>query len=127
MRNMRALLFASTVAAGGLAAAGAAAQTAPAGPPAARPSGSTLEEIVVTARKRQENLQTTPIAISAVSAQALEQHHVTTLAKIAEIAPNMNTFRTSGSLGTAASFIRGVGFGDLILDRQLCRWRLSRP
>ena len=116
MQNIRSILLASTVAATGFAATGASAQTAPAEPPAARTAG-TLEEIVVTARKRSENLQTTPIAISAVSAEMLEQHHVTTLAKIAELAPNMNTFRTSGSLGSASTFIRGVGFGDLILGQ----------
>src|SRR5690349_16311117 len=111
MRNIRSLLLASTIAATGFAATGASAQTASA-EPAARTAG-TLEEIVVTARKRTENLQTTPIAISAVSAEMLEQHNVTTLAKIAELAPNMNTFRTSGALGSASTFIRGVGFGDL--------------
>jgi iron complex outermembrane receptor protein len=117
MRSIRALLLASSVVSAGSGAASASTQTAPADQPAARPSGSTLEEIVVTARKREENLQTTPIAITAISAQALEQHHVTTLAKIADIAPNMNTFRTSGSLGSASNFIRGIGFADLILGQ----------
>jgi iron complex outermembrane receptor protein len=108
--SLRAALFAGAMATSAAWTAEAHAQAAPA-------ANSTLEEIVVTARKREENLQTTPIAISAVSAQGLEQHHVTTLAKIADIAPNMNTFRTSGSLGSASTFIRGVGFGDLILGQ----------
>jgi iron complex outermembrane receptor protein len=115
MRSIRFSLLTGTMIAAGLGANGAWAQAA--GEPRATAPAASLEEIVVTARKREENLQTTPIAISAISAEALEQHNVTTLAKVAQLAPNMNTFRTSGALGSASTFIRGVGFGDLILGQ----------
>jgi iron complex outermembrane receptor protein len=114
--SLRISLFAGAAAAATIWAGAAAAQTADASSASAS-SGGTLEEIVVTARKRQENLQETPIAISALSAQALEDHRVTTLQKVSELAPNMNVYRTSGSLGSAATYIRGVGFADLILGQ----------
>jgi iron complex outermembrane receptor protein len=73
---------------------------------------STLEEVVVTARKREENLQTTPVAITAVSAEQLEQRNVTNLAKISQIAPSMIVYQTSGSVGSAGTFMRGIGYAD---------------
>ncbi len=59
----------------------AATPAAPAdAPPAeAQNSGSGLQEIVVTATKRETNLQKTPIAISVASAQALEDRSVQSL------------------------------------------------
>jgi iron complex outermembrane receptor protein len=114
--NFRKLLLASAA----FAAAAGAAQAASAqgaAAPGDEQAASSLEEIVVTARRREENLQSTPVAITAVSADALEAHNVTTLAKISQIAPNMTTFKVSGSVGTAGNFIRGVGFQDLILGQ----------
>jgi iron complex outermembrane receptor protein len=114
--SVRASLLAGAAMAATTWVGGAAAQTTEA-PADSRASQSTLEEIVVTARKRAENLQSTPIAISALSAQALEEHNVTTVQKIGELAPNMNIYKTSGSIGAAANYIRGVGFADLILGQ----------
>jgi iron complex outermembrane receptor protein len=111
--SVRASLLAGAALAATTWVGAAAAQTAD----DQRASNSTLEEIVVTARKRAENLQSTPIAISALSAQALEEHNVTTVQKIGELAPNMNIYKTSGSIGAAANYIRGVGFADLILGQ----------
>ena len=53
-----------TLAAGGAMAADAAAAAAANG-------GTTIGELVVTAERREENLQDTPVAVSAFSAQAL--------------------------------------------------------
>jgi iron complex outermembrane receptor protein len=76
-----------------------------------------LEELVVTARRRSENLQTTPVAITAVSAAGLEAHNVVNLGKISEFAPNLTVYHTSGSLGASATYMRGVGFADLTLGQ----------
>ena len=43
---------------------------------AQRPSDVSLEEIFVTARRVQENLQDTPIAVSAFTADALEERQI---------------------------------------------------
>ncbi|QIL03221.1 TonB-dependent receptor [Sphingomonas sinipercae] len=47
-------------------------------------SPAALEEIVVTATKRETNLQRTPIAISVVTTQALDDRHVQSLADLAD-------------------------------------------
>lgn len=71
-----------------------------------------LEEVVVTARKREENLQTTPISIAAYTADMLEARGVARIDEIAAFTPNliyepMPGF--NGSTSAAAIYIRGVG------------------
>ncbi|HKX23256.1 MAG TPA: TonB-dependent receptor plug domain-containing protein, partial [Rhizorhapis sp.] len=79
---------------------------------------SGLEDIVVTARKVRENLQDTPIAITALSQAALEQRQMTNIASIDRFAPNV-AFNTSspisGTRSSASVFIRGVGQTDFTL------------
>jgi iron complex outermembrane receptor protein len=78
-------------------------------------SGATaLEEIVVTARRREENLQTTPVAITAVTAETLERRNITTLDQVARLAPSLTVYETPGGLGTAGTYMRGIGYGDYI-------------
>lgn len=88
-------------------AAPAAAQTG--AEEASSGQGST---IVVTARRREEGLQETPIAISAFSAETLEQRQVLNTQDLERITPSLQ-FKPAGQLSgnTAASvvFIRGVG------------------
>ncbi len=76
-----------------------------------------LEEIVVTARKREESLQRTPISISAFTAEGLEARAVTQIDEIATFTPNL-TFQNNPSFGgsnsAAAIFIRGVGQADFL-------------
>ncbi len=71
-----------------------------------------LEEITVTARKREEGLQSTPIAISAFSGDSLEYRGVTNVGEIAQFTPNLS-FQNNPSFGgasnSAAIYIRGVG------------------
>ena len=77
-----------------------------------------LEEITVTATKRATGLQDTPIAITAVSAQKLEQQNVDNIAEIAAFTPNLvfdTTAPVSGLSNGAVVFIRGVGQTDFQL------------
>ena len=71
-----------------------------------------LEEIVVTARKREESLLDTPISITAFSGEALDRVQIDRLDGIAQATPNL-VFDSgsifSGSNAAAAVFIRGVG------------------
>jgi iron complex outermembrane receptor protein len=76
-----------------------------------------LEEIVVTARRRTENLQTTPVAITAISADMLEARNVISLDRIAQIAPNVVTYQSSGAIGAAANLIRGIGYLEFVLGQ----------
>jgi iron complex outermembrane receptor protein len=65
-----------------------------------------IEEIVVTAQRRAENLQDVPIAITATSGEALERSGVTNAQEIEIVTPGLS-FATVGSY--AQPRIRGVG------------------
>jgi iron complex outermembrane receptor protein len=85
---------------------------------AAQPGTSSdvgLEEIVVTAQKRAENLQSTPLAISALSAEAIEARSITSVANLAAIAPSLTVARGTAGPTNASVFIRGIGNQDPIL------------
>jgi len=74
--------------------------------------GVAIDEMTVTARKTEEDLQTTPIAISAFSGDGLEDRGITDVAQIAPFVPNLS-FQNNPSFGgagnAAAIYIRGVG------------------
>ncbi|MCU0759341.1 MAG: TonB-dependent receptor [Steroidobacteraceae bacterium] len=65
-----------------------------------------LQEIVVTAQKRTENLQDTPIAIAAINGQALERLN---LASVSAIAAQTPSIAYSEAGGEAQVYIRGIG------------------
>jgi iron complex outermembrane recepter protein len=95
-----------------LAAGAAQAQTA-AAKPAGDQSAGTLEEIVVTAEYRTENLQDTPIAISALSGEALTERGIYNLEDVTKAVPNLTLFQANAAYGkTMAASIRGIGQGD---------------
>lgn len=103
------------LAAPGSAQTGDAATTA--GPVAAgaSPAGADgLEEIIVTAERRESNLQDTPISITAVTAAVLQAQGVRTVNDLAASVPNLTS--TTGPQGSADAnfFIRGVGQFDFI-------------
>lgn len=77
-----------------------------------------LEEIVVTARRRSESLQTTPVAVTAFTAEALESRNVDTLDNIAKFTPNIRfdgAAALSGGNYNATVFIRGIGQNDFAI------------
>jgi len=78
---------------------------------------SSIEEIVVTARRREENLQETPVAITAVTSQTMEARGVVSLVEISRIAPNMQIQDTPGSTGSAGVAIRGINYGDNVIGQ----------
>ncbi|RKF21845.1 TonB-dependent receptor [Altericroceibacterium spongiae] len=70
-------------------------------------------EIVVTAQFREQNLQETPIAITAVDAGTLEARSQESVADLGNYAPNVSLSQASSIQGNAvAAFIRGVGQSD---------------
>ena len=74
--------------------------------------GVVIEEVVVTARKMEEDLQKTPISIAAFSGDGLENRGLTNIAQIAPFVPNLS-FQNNPSFGgagnAAAIYIRGIG------------------
>ncbi|HEU4430899.1 MAG TPA: TonB-dependent receptor, partial [Myxococcota bacterium] len=91
-------------------------ESAPAEPSPAI-AGTGIEEIVVTARKRAENLQDTPLAVSAISGEALESLGVVDTNDISALAPNAYFTQTSGGTANLALAIRGVGSAEPALIR----------
>ena len=76
-----------------------------------------LEEIVVTARYREENLQETPLAISALSAEDLEVRGFTAAYEIGYSIPNASLRPAQAAFGnTMTAFIRGIGQYDFLAE-----------
>ncbi len=71
-------------------------------------SRGVIEEIVVTARKREESIQSVPIAVSAVSGEALERANVTDVAALSTQVPNLVIIPSASGSGSIPTFaIRG--------------------
>ena len=76
-------------------------------------AGGTLEEIVVTARKRAESSQKVPEAVSAISARQIEQSFQSTGAGLEGVSPNLVFDRVTAGPGGGALSIRGISFQDI--------------
>jgi iron complex outermembrane receptor protein len=75
-----------------------------------RDSGEGLREIVVTAQKREENLQETPIAISVMSAEGIANRHVQSLVDLGDGAiPSLRVAPFFSRPGALIVNVRGVG------------------
>jgi iron complex outermembrane receptor protein len=89
---------------------------------AAQPSSSsanTVGEVVVTAQFREQSLQQTPLAITAVNSQMLEQRSQTNLYQVAAEAPNVTLKPAGAAFGSAmVAFIRGVGQTDFNFSQE---------
>lgn len=75
---------------------------------------SCLEEVVVSARRREESLQDVPVAVSAVSGETLERAFITDTTQLAQFAPNVVLDKVeAGTAGGAAFSIRGISYQDV--------------
>ena len=75
-----------------------------------------LEEIIVTAERRETNLQDTPISVLAFDAEQIESAVIRDLFDISEAIPNLNINPNRGSGPAEPGFnIRGVGNGGVAL------------
>ncbi|HEY0651419.1 TonB-dependent receptor plug domain-containing protein, partial [Phenylobacterium sp.] len=85
--------------------------TAVAAPALAQTSAEAqLEELVVTAQKRSENLQDVPVAVTALSTQRLDQLQVSDMNDFIKFLPNV-TINTSAP-GFAKIYMRGIASGE---------------
>jgi len=71
-----------------------------------------LEEVVVTAQKRAENLQTTPIAITALSSRTIDELGINNNKALFGVVPNLQGFEPPSSRGNLSINIRGVPSGN---------------
>jgi iron complex outermembrane receptor protein len=69
---------------------------------------SVLEEIVITATKRETSVQDTPLAVSAFSQQTLTENHVTNLLDLQGMVPSLHIAQ-NGDHATPLVYIRGIG------------------
>jgi iron complex outermembrane receptor protein len=72
-------------------------------------------EIVVTAQFREQNVQSTPIAITAMSAEQLEARGQTNIVEIATKAPSVNLRESNPQGPSLQAHIRGIGQADFSL------------
>jgi len=78
--------------------------------PASEPEGGGLEEIVVTAQRRSEDIQKVPISVQAFSQQTLDKLDIQSTDQLQFATPGFVNTETSGD-GISAIYIRGVGTG----------------
>jgi iron complex outermembrane receptor protein len=71
-----------------------------------------LQEVVVTARRYSEDLQSTPIAVTALSAATIQVQDVTNLEDLSSFVPNFKISADRATSSTINVYIRGVGQSD---------------
>ncbi|MFW2341611.1 TonB-dependent receptor [Brevundimonas sp.] len=76
------------------------------------PAVTSLDEIIVTARRRDEQLKDVPVAVTALSSERLEETGATDITTLQQQTPNATVQVARGSNSTLISFIRGVGQQD---------------
>jgi iron complex outermembrane recepter protein len=74
-------------------------------------AAASIDEIVVTAQRRSENLQEAPIAITALSSDTLKQRNVQTTLDLMQTVPGLQVSTQTGGdgEGSATFFLRGMG------------------
>ena len=75
---------------------------------AAEAESTGLDEIIVTAQKRGENLQQTPLAISAISAAQLDLQQISEAKDLGALAPNVSVVGATTNATAAVVTIRGI-------------------
>lgn len=82
------------------------------------PTGQ-LQEVIVTAQKRQQNIQTVPIAISAFTSKQLQQQNITSVQTLGKLSPGVNLDAGSpfsGDRSVLSASIRGIGQDDFAIN-----------
>src|SRR5690606_39691170 len=78
-----------------------------------------LEEVIVTAQRRAENVQDVPISMSVVTGERLDLRAVTQVAQVGDYTPNVYldpTVPFSGSNSVLGAYIRGIGQSDFAFN-----------
>src|ERR1700759_4764956 len=105
---MKVLLFCATAMALTPAIGALAAEAAPADAGGAAAQAPMLDEIVVTAQKREQNLQSVPLSVTAVTGQTLKQAGIVDMKGIAALTPSLSVVQTIGPVNQSYR-IRGMG------------------
>ena len=73
-----------------------------------RTDGNGLSEIIVTAQKREQNLQDVPVSVAVIGQEELAINRITNLQDVGSVAPGVSVRKTPGGLGAPQIVIRGV-------------------
>ena len=79
--------------------------------PASAASSETLQTVIVTAQRREQNIQDVPITIQAMTGKTLQSLNVQTFADYVKYLPNVSTGSQGPGMGTL--FMRGLSTGVL--------------
>ncbi len=71
-----------------------------------------LGDIIVTARRREESIQTVPVAVSVMGGRQLERISPANLTDLTGMVPNMQIANVGTGPGVASIFIRGLGYRE---------------
>ena len=94
---------------------GALATALPIHVAAQAPTPGTLEQIIVTARRVEESLQDTPLAVSVFTGNALAERQVFETTELDQVVPNLqfaDNAPLAGNNSSSQVFIRGIGQTD---------------
>lgn len=84
--------------------------------PGAEQSSTTLQEVVVTARRREEPLQSVPLSVAALTASDLEERSLVSLQDVGQSTANVSFYNMAeGGNTSGLVFIRGIGQTDMIV------------
>ena len=78
-----------------------------------------IEEVIVTAQKRAENVQDVPIAITAYTSDTLQKKNLTDVTRLSALTPNVNLdggSPFSGDSSVLSASIRGIGQDDFAFN-----------
>ncbi len=91
-----------------------AGSTAPADAQAKPAKATQLEEVTVSARRRDESLEKVPVAVSAFTGEDMKDLQANSIDGLQGAVPNMNIVQGRGSSSAANIFIRGIGQPDAL-------------
>ena len=110
-RKPQRMLLATCIAGGTLTLMGTPAAIAQS-PGGTQASSGGLEEIIVTAERREKSLQDTPISISALPTEVLQDRGITDFAGVARLSPSISVTPYPSSNNTLILYMRGQGVAD---------------
>jgi len=88
-------------------------------PPTVRAEGDTaLEEVTVSARKRSENIETTPVAVTAISFEELQTEELRTVTDVAKLTPSLSFANVLYDPFGTQVVLRGEAASDNLLETE---------
>lgn len=73
-----------------------------------QPEATTIDDVIVTAQRRDQRIQDVPIAVSSFSRDDLQSRQITSLQDLQRISPSLN-FRSGQDEESSSITIRGIG------------------